>query len=285
MWGLIFGLLLSPLGVGVVSHATPDAAGNSAKLCYAYSKALDQILGESGKKYRKQIIQAALTFDVPVDILAASVKTESGFRTQALAGGPGKTSVGLAQVTLQQWLRAGQSEKLRRLGLAKIFTAENFQSEQGGYHPLYSLFCHAYSLRDLYEKFLEYPLVRQLSFDTTRSPIGWLVVIAMYNGGERILSTIYDERHEASYAGPDRLINWEKVQPLDLIRLIRHGRGYHADWSRNSVANHLQKVANNLHVDPPLLQTVPVDVGRQTLSGKAPPPKRIHETLNPNSNP
>ena len=272
--GLLLGLLLLiPLRIG---KATPDNTTeintNGSPLHYAYSEALDRILGEPGKKYRKHFIQAATLFDVPVDVLAASVKTESDFYNRASAGPPGKVTVGLAQVTLQEWLRAGQSEKIRQLGLAKVFTANNFQSERGGHHPLYNLLCHAHSLRYYYEKFRDYPPVRQLPFDETKSPIVWLVVIAMYNGGERILSTIYDERHEASYAAEDRLINWEKIQSADLVRLIRHGRGYHADWSRNAVANHLQKVATNLHVDPPLLQSVPVDIERQTLSGKAPPP-------------
>ncbi|MBI1746060.1 MAG: hypothetical protein HYR55_05665 [Acidobacteria bacterium] len=283
--GLGFGLLLAPLTLEAAMKDPRTALVKTGPARYAYTSDLYKILGAPGEKCRKPLLYAATLFDIPVDVMAASVKAESGFRDLALAGTADRSAVGLAQVTLQAWLQAGRSEKLRKLGLAQVFSADNFQSASGGHHQLYNLLCHANTLRYLYEQFLNYPLVHELPFDPLKNAIGWLVAIAMYNGGERILSTIYDESHEEAYGESDRVINWDKVTPEDLVRLLRHGRGYHADWSRNSVGNHLQKVINNLNnTDSSLANSVPVDIERRALNGRVPPPQRIYKTLNPGYN-
>jgi len=282
----MMGLLLTPGPTPYAAQVeTDEASAPSTPPLYAYSNSLGDLLGEAGKKYTQHFVRVATLFDVPVDVLAASVKIESSFRNLAVAGTGDRAVVGMAQLTLQEWLRAGKSETIRQFGLDNIFTAANFHSTRGGLNPLYNLICHAHSLRSMYQRFLDYSVVGKIPYDASKNPIGWLVALAMYNGGERILSTIYDEKYQAAYARPaDRQINWEKVQPDDLIRLLRHGRGYHADWSRNSVANHVWKVVRHLAGEPGPPRLVMVDLEHRTVLGKTPPPQRIYQTLSPGYN-
>src|SRR5262245_51279845 len=99
-YGILLGLLFSSF---TAANATEDTTSGPSmithKPMYVYSDALNTILGEKGKKYRKHFIEAATLFDVPVDILAASVKTESDFEDRARNGGRDNLAVGLAQVT------------------------------------------------------------------------------------------------------------------------------------------------------------------------------------------